>query len=116
MRIVLALDWLWALVVMNFIIKLLLFKKLLTKVTYNLILTIVNWLTKEARFISYLEALNAKELAYTFLRNIIAFNKLSEEIMSDRDKLFIFNFWTSLIRQLEMRYKLSTAYYLQTDR
>ena len=38
-------DWLWALVVMNFIMKLSLLKKLLTKVTYDLILTVINWLT-----------------------------------------------------------------------
>ena len=90
-------------------------KKLLTKVIYNLILTIINQLIKKARFILYLEALNAKELVYTFLRNITAFNRLLEKIISNRDKLFIFNFWTLLIRQLEMKYKLSTVYYLQTD-
>ena len=41
-RTVLTLDWLWASVIINFIVKLLLSKKLLTKVIYNLILTIVN--------------------------------------------------------------------------
>ena len=77
---------------MNFIIKLSLSKKSLTNVLYNLILTIVNWLIKKVRFISYLKALDAEELAYMFLQNIIVFNKLSKEIISDRDKLFIFNF------------------------
>ena len=72
--------------------KLSLLKKLLTEVVYDLILTIVDWLIKKARFILYLKALNAEELAYMFLRNIIAFNKLSEEIISNRDKLFTFNF------------------------
>ena len=77
---------------MNFIIKLLLLKKLLTEVVYDLILTVVDQLIKKARFILYLEALNAEELAYIFLRNVIAFNRLLKEIISDRDKLFIFNF------------------------
>ena len=90
-------------------------KKLLTKVIYNSILIIVDWLIKKVRFISYLEALNIEEIAYTFLRNITVFNKLLEEIISDRDKLFIFNFWISLIKQLEIKHKLSTVYYLQTD-
>ena len=40
----------------------------------------------------YLEALNAEKLAYTFLRNVTTFNKLSEEIILNRDKLFTFNF------------------------
>ena len=94
----------------------LLSKKLLTRVIYNSILIIVDQLTKKARFILYLKASNIEELTYTFLRNIIIFNKLLEEIISDRDKLFIFNFWTSLIRQLKIKHKLLTVYYLQTNR
>ena len=77
---------------MNFIVKLLLLKKLLTKVVYNLILTVIDQLIKKVRFISYLEALNAEELVYMFLRNVTAFNRLLEEIIFNRDKLFIFNF------------------------
>ena len=100
---------------MNFIIKSSLLKKLLTNILYNLILTIVNWLIKKARFISYLEALNTEELAYMFLQNVTVFNELSEEIISDRDKLFIFNFWTLLIRQLEIKHKLLIVYHSQTD-
>ena len=90
-------------------------KKLLTEVIYNSILTVVDQLIKKARFTSYLEALNAEELVYTFLRNITAFNRLWKEIIFDKDKLFTFNFWTSLIRQLEIKHKLSIVYYLQTD-
>ena len=115
-RIALILNWLWTLIVMNFIIKLSSLKKLLTEVIYNSILIIVDQLIKKARFVLYLEALNAEELVYIFLRNVTAFNKLSEEIISDKDKLFTFNFWTSLIRQLEIKHKLLTVYHLQTDK
>ena len=72
MRTVLTSDWLWASVVMNFIVKLSLSKKLLTKVIYNLILIIVDWLTKKVRFLSYKEVSDAEELAYTFLWNVTA--------------------------------------------
>jgi hypothetical protein len=37
------------------------------KLKYNSILVIINRLTKYAYFINYLEALNVKDLAYTFL-------------------------------------------------
>ena len=111
----LILNWSWAFIVINFIVKLSLLKKLLTNILYNLILTIVDWLTKKARFISYLKASDAEELVYTFLQNVITFNKLFKEIILNRDKLFTSNFWTSLIRQLKIKYKLSTAYHLQTD-
>ena len=72
--------------------KLLLSKKLLTKVIYDLILIIVDQLIKKTRFILYLKASNIKELVYMFLRNITVFNRLLEEIISNRNKLFIFNF------------------------
>ena len=52
---------------MNFIVKLLLSKKLLTRVFYDVILTIVNQLTKKVRFLSYKEASDAEEQTYTFL-------------------------------------------------
>ena len=57
---------------MNFIVKLSLLKKFLTKVFYDLILIIVNWLIKEVQFILYKKVSNAEELAYTFLRNVTA--------------------------------------------
>ena len=108
-------DWLWAFVVMNFIVKLSFSKKLLTKVFYNSILTILNWLTKEVQFISYKKVLNAEELAYTFLRNVTALQGLSDEIIFNRDKLFMSDFWTVLTRQLRLSHKMLMIYYLQMD-
>ena len=52
---------------MNFIVKLSPSKKSLTEVTYDLILIIVDQLTKKVRFLPYKEALDAEELTYTFL-------------------------------------------------
>ena len=108
-------DWLWALMVMNFIVKLSLSKELLTKVFYNSILTIVNWLMKEVHFILYKKASNTEELAYTFLQNVTALQDLPDEIISDQDKLFTSNFWTALTRQLRLSHKISTVYHPQTD-
>ena len=77
---------------MNFIVKLPFFKKFLTEVFYNSILTIVNQLTKKVQFISYKKVSNAEELTYTFLRNVTALQDLSDEIIFNRDKLFTSNF------------------------
>ena len=86
------LNWLWASVVMNFIVKLSLFKKLLTEVFYDSILTIVNQLTKKVQFISYKKVSNTEELTYIFLRNVTALQDLFNKIISNRDKLFTSNF------------------------
>ena len=82
----------WASVVMNFIVKLSLSKKLLTEVSYDLILTVVNWLIKEVWFISYKKVSDTEELVYMFLWNVTALQDLSEKIISNRDKLFTLNF------------------------
>ena len=59
--------------------------------------------------------MNTEELAYIFLRNVTALQDLSDEIISDRDKLFISNFWTALTRQLRLLHKMSTVYHSQMD-
>jgi hypothetical protein len=82
---------------------------------YDNILIIINRLTKYAYFINYLEASNAKDLAYTFLWVIFINYNMLEMIILDRDKLFTSKFWKSLIDQLSIKYKLSIAYYPQTD-
>ena len=42
--------------------------------------------------------------------------KLPQELISNRDKLFISRFWGALMAQLNIKHELSTAYYPQTDR
>ena len=98
-------SWPWASVVMNFIVKLSLSKKLLTEVIYNSILIIVNQLTKKVRFLPYKEVSDAEELTYTFLRNVTVLQRLSDEIILNRDKLFMLRFWMMLIRQLRLSHK-----------
>ena len=115
MRTALTSSWPWASVVINFIVKLSLLKKLLTEVIYNSILIMMNWLTKKVRFLSYKEASDAEELTYTFLRNVTTLQGLSDEIISDRDKLFTLRFWIVLTRQLRLLHKLSTVYHSQTN-
>jgi hypothetical protein len=82
---------------LDFIIKLPLSKEALTGVTYDFILIITDRLTKYAHFIFYKKGLTVEELVYIFNRNIIANHGILKEIISNRDKLFISNFWKSLI-------------------
>jgi len=101
----------WKSIALDFIVKLPLLKDPLTGVEYDSILVITDRLTKYGYFIPYLEASDAKALAYTFLRVIIANHGLLEEIISDRDKLFTSKFWRSLMALLGANHKLSTAFH-----
>ena len=73
-------------------IKLLKIKKLLIKVLYNVILVITDRLTKYEYFISYKKAFSAEKLVYTFLRVLAANYKISDKVISDKDKLFTLKF------------------------
>ena len=46
-------------------------------------------LTKAAHFILYKEGSNAKEIAYAFNKEVIKRHSVLEEIITDKDKLFV---------------------------
>jgi hypothetical protein len=105
----------WGSIAWDFIVKLPVSTEPMTGTKYDAILVIVDRLTKYAYFIPYQEASTAEDLAYAFLRTVVSQHGLPEEIISDRDKLFISKFWQTLTTQLGTKSKLSTAFHPQTD-
>jgi hypothetical protein len=57
---------------LDFVIKLPLFKKLITEVIYDSIIVVTNRFTKYAYFISYFESFLAEDLAYMFYKHVMA--------------------------------------------
>jgi hypothetical protein len=91
-RIIQSLDILkipWTSIVLDFVIKLLLSQDPITGVEYDFILVVTDRLTKYIYIILYLEANTAKDLAYMFIRIVIANHNALEEMISDKDKFFI---------------------------
>jgi hypothetical protein len=82
---------------LDFIIKLPPLKKVFTGVINNSILVVTNRLIKYAYFISYKKGSTTEELVYIFNKNIITNYEILEEIISNRDNLFVLNFWKLLI-------------------
>ena len=76
---------------MDFIVKLPLSKNTITDRKYNSILVVVDRLTKYAHFIPWKEKGNAKDLTKVISKKIIANHRISQSIISDRDKLFTLN-------------------------
>ena len=96
----------------DFIIKLPELKEPMSNAQHDSILIIIDRLTKFGYFLPYRKSSIAEELAYIFLRRIIANHKLPRKIISDRDKLFTLKFWQALTAKIRTRVKLSTAFHL----
>jgi hypothetical protein len=79
----------WTSIVLDFIIKLLLLRDLITRIKYDSILVITDRLTKYIYMILYLEASIAEDLAYIFLRVVVINHNTLEKMISDKNKLFI---------------------------
>jgi hypothetical protein len=74
------------------VVKLPLSRDPITGVKYDFILVVTDRLTKYIYIILYLEANTAEDLAYAFLRVVVANYSALEEMISDRNKLFISRF------------------------
>jgi hypothetical protein len=98
-------------VALDFVTKLPLFKKLMIGIIYDSIMVITDKLTKYAYFISYFKSFSAEDLAYMFYKYVITNYGFPQRIINNRDKLFTFQFWKSLIDLSGIYHKLSTAYY-----
>ena len=82
---------------------------------YDLILVVVNRLTKMAHFIPTTEKTTAGGLARLFRDNVWKLHGLSESIISDRGPQFVAGVMRELNTMLGIDSKLSTAFYPQTD-
>jgi hypothetical protein len=74
---------------LDFVIKLLLSRDPIIRVEYNSILVVTDRLTKYTYIILYLKASIIEDLAYIFLRVVVANYSALEEMISDKNKLFI---------------------------
>ncbi|PSR72196.1 hypothetical protein PHLCEN_2v11935 [Hermanssonia centrifuga] len=82
---------------------------------FNWILTITDRLGSDMRIIPCRTDISAKELATLFFREWYCENGLPLEIISNRDKLFVSQFWKYLHRLTGVKLKLSTAFHPETD-
>lgn len=81
----------------------------------EVILVVVDRLTKYAHFIALSHPLTAPQVDHYFLSNIYILHGLPTSIVTDRDKIFTSHFWQHLFNALGVTLCLSTAYHPQTN-
>ncbi len=103
----------WKEITMNFIINLSPSKW--KEVMYDLILMIVDHYMKITRYLSIKKTLTVVKLAKLFFEQIALKYEILNDIIIDKDSLFISAFWSKICYHVKMKQRLSIAFHLQTD-
>ncbi len=103
----------WKEITMNFITDLSSSKW--KEVVYNSILVIVDHYMKMTRYLSIKKILIVVKLAELFFEKIALRYEISNDIIIDRDNLFISAFWSEICYHIKMKRWLSIVFHSQTD-
>ena len=83
--------------------------------SYDSILVIINRLTKMVHYEPVKVTINAPGLAEVIIDVVVRYHGLPDSIVTDRGSFFTSKFWSSLCYFLGIKWRLSTAFYLQTN-
>jgi transposase InsO family protein len=81
----------------------------------EVILVVVDRLTKSAHFIPLSHPYTVHSMSQAFIDNVFKLHGPPISIITDRDRIFTSNMWQQVFKSLNVKLKLSTAYHPQTD-
>lgn len=81
----------------------------------DIVLIMVDHLTKYAYFVALRHPFTASTIVATFVKEIVRLHRFPSSIVSDRDKIFLSTFLKELFRLQGTQLNRSTAYHPQSD-
>jgi len=90
-------------------------EKLLSSSRFDIILVIVDWLTKQAIFIPAHNTITSADLACLFVLHVFSKHGVPSHVTSDRGLEFVLNFFRSLGTALDMWLHFTSGYYPEGD-
>ena len=90
-------------------------EKLLSFSGFDIILVIVNRLTKQAIFILAHDIITSADLAHLFILHVFSKHSIPSYVISDRGSEFVSNFFWSLGTALDMQLHFTSGYYFEGD-
>ena len=75
----------------------------------------IDRLIKYCHIILFKEIYNVEQLKYIVLNQLIRYQRISRGLTNNRDKLFISNYWRTLLSMLRIKLKMLTIFHPQTN-
>lgn len=82
---------------------------------YEAILVVVDRLSKYSHFILLKHPYTAISIAEIFAREIVRLHGIPKSLISDRDPIFVSNFWLELFKLQGTKLQMSSAYHPESD-
>ncbi|TYK14310.1 ty3-gypsy retrotransposon protein [Cucumis melo var. makuwa] len=82
---------------------------------FEVIFVAVDKMSKYAHFMARKHPYTAKTVAELFVKEIVRLHGYPRSIVSDRDRVFVSNFWNELFKLADIKLHRSSTYHPQTD-